>query len=73
MLVHFGIIFGKNVAALAVVSCSRKYEVRRLKRQQDHIKCEVIGKALSESRTRDFWKSADSLSLNMGAVHLSLS
>ena len=39
-----------------------KYEVRRLKRQQDHIKCELIGKALSESRTRDFWKEVRRLS-----------
>ena len=29
-----------------------KYEVRRLKRQQD----QLMGKALSQSRTRDFWK-----------------
>ena len=33
-----------------------KYEVRRLKRQQDHIRSELMGKALSQSRTRDFWK-----------------
>ena len=34
---------------------------------------ELIGKSLSESRSRDFWKSADSLSLNVDAVHLPLS
>ena len=33
-----------------------KYEVRRLKRQQDHIRNELMGKALSQSRSRDFWK-----------------
>ena len=31
-----------------------KYEVRRLKRQKEHLKYERIGKALSQSRNRDF-------------------
>ena len=33
-----------------------KYEVRRLRRQEDHIRNELMGQALSQSRTRDFWK-----------------
>ena len=33
-----------------------KYEVRRLRRQQDHIKREQLGAALSQSRQRDFLK-----------------
>jgi hypothetical protein len=33
-----------------------KYEVRRLRRQQEHIRSKLMGKALSQSRTRDFWK-----------------
>ena len=33
-----------------------KYEVRRLRRQEDHIRSELMGQALSQSRTRDFWK-----------------
>ena len=33
-----------------------KYEVRRLKRQRDHLFRERLGSALSDSSYRDFWK-----------------
>ena len=33
-----------------------KYEVRRLRRQQEHIRREQLGSALSQSRSNDFWK-----------------
>ena len=33
-----------------------KYEVRRLKRQQEHIRREQLGDALSQSRYNDFWR-----------------
>ena len=33
-----------------------KYEVRRLRRQQEHIKREQLGDALSQSRHNEFWK-----------------
>ena len=39
-----------------------KYEVRRLKRQREYIKCEKMGEALSYSRQRDFWKEVRKLS-----------
>ena len=38
-----------------------KYEVCRLKRQKEHLKCERIGEALSQSRNRDFWKEVRKL------------
>ena len=33
-----------------------KYEVCRIKRQQQYIKSEMMGRALTQSRSRDFWK-----------------
>ena len=33
-----------------------KYEVRRLRRRQQHIRREKMGSALSQARSRDFWK-----------------
>ena len=33
-----------------------KYEVRRLKRQQQYIKSEMMGRALTQSHSSDFWK-----------------
>ena len=42
-----------------------KYEVRRLRRQQQHIKSELIGEALSKSSTRDFWKEVRKMTQSM--------
>ena len=39
-----------------------KYEVRRLKRQQQYIKSEMMGRALTQSRSRDFWKEVRKMS-----------
>ena len=33
-----------------------KYEIHCLKRQREHIICDKIGVALSQSHQRDFWK-----------------
>ena len=32
-----------------------KYEVPRLRRRQKHIRREIMGSALSQARSRDFW------------------
>ena len=39
-----------------------KYEVRMLKRQQQYIKSEMMGRALAQSRSRDFWKEVRKMS-----------
>ena len=39
-----------------------KYEVRRLYRQQQHIKCELMASALSQSRSREFWNEVHKIS-----------
>ena len=57
-LLNSGMNFGVTVAAHLQAFCFRKYEVCRLKQQQQHIRCEGMGRALSQSCPRDFWKEA---------------